>query len=633
MRAMIQLQAIQLLRGSRVLLEGADLTVHPGQKLGLIGANGSGKSSLFKLVLGELHEDVGSISIPKDWRLAHMAQEVGESTRNAVDYVIDGDAELRQLEARLEDAEGETLARLYERMEAVDGYTAMARAQKLLDGLGFQPGDDTKPVTAFSGGWRIRLNLARALMCRSDLLLLDEPTNHLDLDATVWLERWLQAYSGTLLIISHDRDFLDNVVGGIVHLEQQKLVAYSGNYSAFEIQRADRLSQQAQAFEKQQQRIAEIESFVRRFRAKATKAKQAQSRLKELDRMEQIAPAHVDTPFSFRFPKPDKLPQTLLSLSEAELGYEHENTLVNRVEFSVLASSRIGLLGHNGAGKSTLVKTLASSLDLLAGERSEAQHLKLGYYSQHQLETLDFEASPALHIQRISAKATEQEIRTFLGSFGFHGDRVFEVIEHFSGGEKARLALAILAWQKPNLLLLDEPTNHLDLEVRHALTLALQLYEGAIVIVSHDRHLLKNTVEQFYLVDSGSVTEFDGDLADYESWLSAKPGAQVEPPEGAPVPLSKEDKKERRQQAAAQRERLKPLHSAIKKLEKQMLVLQEKLAKTEEQLADTDLYQDKNKAKLQQLIVEQGNWKAELETLEMDWLEQSEALEQAQAET
>ncbi len=624
MRAMIRLQSIQLQRGTRFLLENAELTIHPGQKLGLIGANGSGKSSLFKLVLGELHEDGGSLSIPKDWCLAHMAQEVGESDRMAVDYVIDGDAELRQLEHKLAGAEGEALANLYEQMERIDGYTALARAQKLMDGLGFKSGDDRKPVQDFSGGWRIRLNLAQALMCRSNLLLLDEPTNHLDLDATVWLEQWLQAYSGTLLIISHDRDFLDNVVGGIVQLEQQKLTAYTGNYSSFERQRAERLAQQAQAFEKQQQRKSEIEDFVRRFKAKASKAKQAQSRLKELSRMEQIAPAHVDTPFSFRFPKPEKLPQTLMSLSEAELGYDQP--IVSNVEFSILSSSRIGLLGHNGAGKSTLMKTLAGSNALLSGELIEAQHIKLGYYSQHQLETLDFSASPVLHLQRLSADATEQELRTFLGSFGFHGDRVFETIEHFSGGEKARLALAILAWQKPNLLLLDEPTNHLDLEVRHALTLALQLYDGAIVVVSHDRHLLKNTVDQFYLVDAGAVEAFDGDLADYEAWLSKKPDGRNEQAE---KPVSKADKKERRQQAAAKRGRLKPLSSEIKKIERQMEVLQSSLAKLEASLSDTSIYDDQHKQALQDMLIEQASVKSELEALELSWLDKNEELDQA----
>ncbi len=627
MRAMIVLQDIHLQRGSKFLLEGAELTVHAGQKLGLIGANGSGKSSLFKLMLGELHEDAGSLSIPSQWSVSHMAQEVGHSERSALDYVIDGDPELRRIEAELESAEGEALGPLYERMEQIDGYTAIARAQKLLDGLGFAVGDDARPVDSFSGGWRIRLNLAQALMCRSDLLLLDEPTNHLDLDATIWLERWLRQYPGTLLIISHDRDFLDNVIEGIVHLEQAKLHSYTGNYSSFERQRAERLAQQAQAYARQQARRAEIEQFVRRFKAKASKAKQAQSRVKELERMEEIAPAHVDTPFSFTFPNPDSLPQTLMSLSQAQLGYG--SAILDKIEFSVLGEARIGLLGHNGAGKSTLMKTLAGQIPLLAGERTESPRLRLGYYSQHQLDTLDFDASAALHLQRLSPKASEQEIRNFLGAFGFQGDRAFEGIAHFSGGEKARLALALLAWQKPNLLLLDEPTNHLDLEVRHALTLALQAYEGAVVVVSHDRHLLKNTVDELVLVHDGKVESFDGDLQDYERWLMSgeKPS---EATVSAPTPSAPLDKKAQRQQAAADRARLKPLMQSLKKLETAMDKANATLASLEARLADTDLYNEDKKNDLQDTLREEAGIRQTLAELEAQWLETSEALEAAQ---
>ncbi len=628
MRPMIQLQAIQLQRGAKVLLDGADLRVHPGHKLGLIGANGSGKSSLFKLLLGEIHEDAGQLDIPAQWRLAHMAQEVGEVERTALDYVLDGDEELRQLQAQLEHSDGEKLAKLYEQLEAIGAYDADARAQRLLRGLGFAADEVNKAVQSFSGGWRIRLNLAKALMCRSDLLLLDEPTNHLDLDACVWLEQWLQSYPGTLLIISHDRDFLDNVVDGIVHLEQQTLHSYSGNYSDFEMQRAERLAQQAQAYEKQQVRIKEIENFVRRFKAKASKAKQAQSRVKELERMQKIDAAHVDSPFSFRFSNPEKIPQTLISLSDVELGYG-DTSLLRSVNFSVLGSSRVGLLGHNGAGKSTLLKYLAGVNKALGGQRSDAQFLSIGYYSQHQLETLDFAASPALHISRIDDKATEQQIRSFLGSFGFHGDRAFETIEHFSGGEKARLALALIAWQKPNLLLLDEPTNHLDLEVRHALTLALQAYEGAVVLVSHDRHLLKNTVDQFVLVDSGKVELFAGDLDDYAQWLKQQsPGEDKE----IPVQESKNAKKEKRQQAAALRQKLKPLSNKIKKIEAQVEKLGEALATVEARLADADIYDEKNKEELKQLLLKQAELKSDLDISEATWFELNEELEQAQAD-
>ncbi|WP_370981574.1 ATP-binding cassette domain-containing protein [Agaribacterium sp. ZY112] len=624
---MIQLQTVQLQRGAKILLDGADLRVHPGHKLGLIGANGSGKSSLFKLLLGELHEDGGHFSVPAQWRLAHMAQELGETDRSALDYVLDGDEELRHLQAQLEQASGDALGELYAKMETIGAYDAEARAQKLLRGLGFAADLIHNTVQSFSGGWRIRLNLAKALMCRSDLLLLDEPTNHLDLDACVWLEQWLQSYDGTLLIISHDRDFLDNVVDGIVHLEQQKLVAYSGNYSQFEIQRADRLAQQAQAYEKQQARIKDIENFVRRFKAKASKAKQAQSRVKELERMQRIDAAHADSPFSFRFSEPEKMPQTLITLSKVSLGYEQP--ILENVDFSVLGASRIGLLGHNGAGKSTLLKYLAGTNQALAGQRSDAQFLSIGYYSQHQLDTLDFSASAALHISRISPEAREQEIRTFLGSFGFHGDRAFECIEHFSGGEKARLALALLAWQKPNLLLLDEPTNHLDLEVRHALTIALQAYEGAIVLVSHDRHLLKNTVDQFMLVDSGKANLFDGDLDDYARWLQQD---KTESDSSEPSFESKNAKKEKRQNAAALRKKLQPLNNKIKKLEKQIAEKSEKLQQVEERLADSAVYDDANKDELKTLLQKQAELKSSVDDLEAEWFELSEELEEAQAE-
>lgn len=631
---MIQMQDLGLQLGSKTLLEGADASIFPGQKWGVIGGNGSGKSSLFKLLLGQLHNDSGSCQIPKGWTVAHMAQEVGHSERPALQYVMDGDKELRSLQNAIDaKPEGEELARLFGQLEAIDGYTAEARAQRLLRGLGFSASEVNRSVDEFSGGWRIRLNLAQALMCRSDLLLLDEPTNHLDLDATLWLEQWLKQYPGTLLIISHDRDFLDNVIDNIISFENTKLVSYSGNYSAFERQKAERLAQQAAAFTKQQERVVEIENFVRRFRAKASKAKQAQSRLKELERMEKIAPAHVDSEFSFRFPKPVKMPQQLLNFSKADIGYPN-NTILHRAEFSLLGQSRIGLLGHNGAGKSTLIKALIGELPLLKGERVEAAHLQIGYFAQHQLEALDLSASCALHLQRLAPTATEQSLRNFLGSFGFHGDRAFEEIRHFSGGEKARLALAIVAWQKPNLLILDEPTNHLDLEVRHALTLALQDFEGAIVVVSHDRHLLRNTVDDFWLVDSGRVEPFDGDLQDYHRWLQdekiigAEEGA-ASPDEGSKK-VDKVDKKEQRQAAAVLREKLKPYTQNIKKLERHMEQLQVKISDIETQLADPVLYESANE-RLPRLLKQQGALKSELEEAEEQWLtcsEQYEALKE-----
>ncbi|GAA6151162.1 ABC-F family ATP-binding cassette domain-containing protein [Pseudoteredinibacter isoporae] len=628
---MIEIQDLSLQRGHKLLLDHCALRIHPGQKIGLIGANGSGKSSLFKLLLGQLQADTGEYRLPSNWRLAHMAQEVSHSERRALDYVIDGDQALRELETRLEqenakgqDACGETLAKLYGEIEQLEGYTAESRAQGLLNGLGFSQADTQKQVHEFSGGWRIRLNLAQALMCPSDFLLLDEPTNHLDLDATVWLEQWLQQYPGTLLIISHDRDFLDNVIQYTVNLHNQKLELYNGNYSSYEKQKAERLAQQQAAFEKQQTRIAEIENFVRRFRAKATKAKQAQSRLKELERMEAIAPAHIDSPFNFQIPVADKLPQTLMNLQQVQLGYG-EQVIVDKINLAVLPSSRIGLLGHNGAGKSTLMKALAGNLSIRSGEISQSEHLAIGYFAQHQLEALDMQASAALHIQRLSPSSSEQEVRNFLGGFGFHGDRAFEIIEHFSGGEKARLALAIIAWQKPNVLLLDEPTNHLDLEMRHALTVALQAYEGAIILVSHDRHLLKNTVEQFILVDSQRAEEFNGTLEDYQHWLSQQAPRQEEPAELAGKPV-KTDKKEQRQSAAALRQKLQPLRNKIKKIDREMASAQEQLTRVEEKLGDSALYEGDSK-QLSTLLLEQGELRKKLEELEEQWLEFNEELE------
>lgn len=628
---MIQLNQIHLQLGHKVLLEDASLTIYPGQKWGLIGQNGSGKSSLFKLFLGEVHEDKGECSLPKEWRLSHMGQEVGASRQSAIDYILDGDDQLRQVQEKIAHTEnGEALAKHYAELEALDGYSAEARAQQLLFGLGFSAEDGNRCVNDFSGGWRIRLNLARALMCPADFLLLDEPTNHLDLDATLWLENWLKYYPGTLLIVSHDRDFLDNVVSHIVSIDNYQLESYNGNYSSYELQKAERFAQQEAAFKKQQTRIAEIEDFVRRFRAKATKAKQAQSRLKELERMERIAPAHFESPFYFRFPTPDKQPQVLLQLSEADIGYTQNAPIVRNIEFSILAGSRIGLLGHNGAGKSTLIKTLANAQALLGGERSEGTHLRIGYFAQHQLEALDLNASCALHLQRLSPKASEQSIRNFLGGFGFSGDRAFETITHFSGGEKARLALAIVAWQQPNLLLLDEPTNHLDLEMRHALTVALQNFEGAIVVISHDRHLLKNTVDQFFLVDAGRVTPFDGTLKDYENWLTTEKSSPSTTTDAQPAspstPESKQDKKEKRQHAAALREKIKPLNNAIKKLETTIERLNGELKNLEEKLSDSTLYDSPNDT-LNILLKEQATTREALQAAEEAWMEKSEEFE------
>lgn len=630
---MIKLTQASLQRGHKILLEKASLTVHVGEKLGVIGANGSGKSSLFKLLIGELAVDAGDLHVPSAWKIAHMAQEVGAGERTALDYVQDGDTELRAIEQAIANAgdDGEKLANLYAQYEHIDGYTAAARAMQLIAGLGFCAADGARPVSDFSGGWRIRLNLAQALMCRSDLLLLDEPTNHLDLDATLWLEQRLKQYQGTLLIISHDRDFLDNVVTGIANFENTQLISYSGNYSAYERQKAERLAQQQAAFEKQQERITEIESFVRRFRAKATKAKQAQSRLKELERMEQLSPAHIDSPFNFRFPTPERIPQQLITLSDADLGYG-DKVLLKKVQLSIHGNSRLGLLGANGAGKSTLMKTLVGEQGakgtLLSGDRVEGAHLRIGYFNQHQLEALDMNASCALHLQRLSPKASEQEIRNFLGSFDFQGDRAFETIQHFSGGEKARLAMAIVAWQKPNLLLLDEPTNHLDLEVRHALTLALQGFDGAVVLVSHDRHLLRNSVEEFLLVDDGKVSLFDGDLHDYETWLTTKSASATggQSPTETTAVQDKNTKKTERQNNAAMRAQLKPLTNAVKKLEKEIDKLQQSLTAVEQELSDPDIYTVGGET-LTKTLKRQAEISEKLEMCEEEWMLKSEELE------
>ncbi|MBU2886334.1 ATP-binding cassette domain-containing protein [Gilvimarinus agarilyticus] len=621
---MIALEGVSLQRGSKFLLEEVDLSIFPGQKLGIIGANGSGKSSLFKLLLKQLQVDAGRLDIPVQWRLSHMAQEVTDVERSALDYILDGDKALRSLEQAIANAgdDGEKLAHLYGELEHLDGYTAASRAAQLLDGLGFANSDHARPVTDFSGGWRIRLNLAQALMSPSDLLLLDEPTNHLDLDATLWLEGWLQAYSGTLLIISHDRDFLDNVVGRIVSIESGKLVAYSGNYSAYEKQRAERLAQQQAAFVKQQEKVEHLESYIRRFRAKATKAKQAQSRIKQLERMEAIAPAHVDSPFTFTFPAHDKVSDPLLVLNKVDVGYADKKILAD-VNINIAPGQRVGLLGPNGAGKSSLIKTIAGLLSPMTGDRVTGEHFRLGYFAQHQLEALDLQASAALHIQRISPKASEQQIRNFLGGFDFQGDRAFETINHFSGGEKARLALALIAWQTPNVLLLDEPTNHLDLEMRQALTMALQDYPGAVIVVSHDRHLLRNTIDEWLLVADGKVKEFDGTLEEYHHWLIDYKRKQAPASKGSDKPVNKV----KSQATNAQREQKKTLIKSLKKQESQVDKFTAEVAKVEAQLADTSLYEDAQKERLQPLLQAQADAQQNLASAEEAWLQIQEELD------
>ncbi len=629
---MLKFTDLSLRRGPRLLFEQASFAINPGHKAGLTGANGCGKSSLFALLRGELHADGGDFSMPPKWVIAHVAQETPAVERSAIDYVLDGDAELREVEAALEAAvladDGHKQGELHAQLESIDGYTARSRASRLLHGLGFKPGEEERLVTTFSGGWRMRLNLAQALMCRSDLLLLDEPTNHLDLDAVIWLQEWLRSYPGTLLLISHDRDFLDEVVGEILHVEQQRITLYSGNYSAFEHIRAERLANQQSAYEKQQREIKHVQSYIDRFRAKATKAKQAQSRIKALQRMEQIAPAHVDSPFHFAFRQPHKLPDPLLALDTVDAGYG-DNLILNGVSLSLYPGDRIGLLGHNGAGKSTLIKVIAGELKPRAGEIKPAKELKVGYFAQHQLEQLHAESTPLEHLQRLDPMADEQSLRDFIGGFGFSSDRALSPVAPFSGGEKARLVLALLVYQRPNLLLLDEPTNHLDLEMRHALALALQGFEGALVVVSHDRHLLRSVTDRLVLVDEGRAQEFDGDLDDYRRWLACERKEVATAAETA-TDNDSVSRKEQRRIEAQRRKQLQPLKKKVQQLEQQIDKFNAQREGIEAKLADADIYSEGNKEQLKSLLRDKGELDQSLSQAEEQWLELSEELEAAQ---
>jgi ATP-binding cassette subfamily F protein 3 len=631
---MIRLQNLTLQRGPQRLLEDAELTLHAGHKAGLIGANGAGKSSLFALIRGELHPDSGDCFLPADWRIAHMRQEIETLERLAVDYVLDGDLRLREVQRDLAAAEaahdGAAQARLHSELDSADGYTADARARKLLAGLGFTNEQMDRPVGDFSGGWRMRLNLAQALMCPSDLLLLDEPTNHLDLDAIIWLEEWLKSYPGTLLLISHDRDFLDAVVDHVAHVDQRKITLYRGGYSAFERARAERLAQQQQAYEKQQAQRAHMESYIARFKAQATKARQAQSRIKALERMEELSAAHVDSPFDFVFRESQKISSPLIDLSDARLGYG-DKAVLEKVKLQLTPGARIGLLGPNGAGKSTLIKNLAGELEPLSGRLTRGENTVVGYFAQHQLDSLDAKASPLLHLQRLAPTEREQTLRDFLGGFDFRGARIDEPVLNFSGGEKARLALALIAWDRPNLLLLDEPTNHLDLEMRLALTMALQEFSGAVLVVSHDRHLLKSTTDNFYLVADGKVEEFDGDLEDYARWLVDYRQRNA-PVNTTPVNPDKTDKKAQRQAAAALRQQLAPHKREADKLEAELGKLHEKLAKIDASLGDSDIYEPARKNDLRDLLAEQAKLKVREAELEESWMEALELLESMQAE-
>lgn len=627
---MIGLNEVSLQRGHKPLLEKANLLIHAGQRVGVIGANGTGKSSLFQLFMGQLHADHGDVELPKQLRISHMAQEVAHSDRTALDYVLDGDTELRETQAAIDAAQANgdnnALAHAFDKLDAIDGHSAASRAQQLLNGLGFALGDHQRRVNEFSGGWRIRLNLAQALMCPSDLMLLDEPTNHLDLDATVWLEQWLLRYQGTLLLISHDRDFLDSVATHIARLYQRQINYYKGNYSAYERQHAERMAQQQANYEKQQAERAHLQRFVDRFKAKATKAKQALSRVKALERMEEIAPAHIDSPFHFEFAEPPKPSTPLLYLEKACLGYD-DKEILSGVGLSINPGSRIGLLGPNGAGKSTLIKTLVGELPLRSGARHAGDNLQVGYFAQHQLEALDLSVSPVTQVQRLSPTESEQTIRNFLGGFNFHGDVATGSPENFSGGEKARLALALVVWQKPNLLIMDEPTNHLDLEMCHALTMALQSFSGAMILVSHDRHLLRNSVDEFLLVDDGQVQPFNGDLAEYQHWMLKSKQEVSAVNSAAKSEISKVDRKEQRRQAAEQRKQLQPLKKKISKIEANIETNETELAALEQKLLDTSLYESGKQDELQVILQRQGELKQQNEVFEEEWMHLHEELE------
>jgi len=632
---MLYFDQLFLRRGKRLLFGDVSFTIHQGDKIGITGANGTGKSSLFALIRGELEEDRGNFRIAARTSIAHVAQETPAEQIAAIEYVMRGDTELHSIRQELETAEqqenGDAIARLHHRMDEIDGYAARSRAARLMHGLGFGVDEDEKPVASFSGGWRMRLNLAQALMCRSDLLLLDEPTNHLDLDAVIWLESWLKHYQGALLLISHDRDFLDRCVNTIANIEQEKITLYSGNYTAFEKIRSERLAQQQSAHKKQQREIAHMTSYIDRFRAKATKAKQAQSRIKALERMQLIAPAHVDSPFDFSFKHPGHIPNPLLRLNRVDGGYG-DSVILKQLGLGLLPGDRIGLLGANGAGKSTLIKLLAGELMPLKGECETAKELRIGYFAQHQLEQLHDELSPLEHLQMLDKKITEKksalptgekELRNYLGGFAFRDDMATSAVAPLSGGEKARLVLALLVYQQPNLLLLDEPTNHLDLEMRHALTMALQAFEGAMVLVSHDRHLLRTVCDSLLLVANTTVEPFSGDLDDYGKWLSnqrREKDVENDTPE-------KSRRKEQRRIDAERRKQLQPLRNKVKKLETELEKLHVRKNELTTALADPEIYDETNKEKLKMLSLEHAQLEKSLEETEEAWMLTSEELE------
>jgi ATP-binding cassette subfamily F protein 3 len=621
---------VSLRRGTKELFKDVNLTINSKTKVGITGANGTGKTSLFKLILGELHADTGDFTVSKKLVMAHVAQEIAHSEESAIDFVMNGDVEFRILEKAISKAENNhdanKLATLYDDMQHIDGYTATARAAKLLNGLGFTPIQEGNPVNSFSGGWRMRLNLAKALMCRSDILLLDEPTNHLDLEAIIWLESWLKKYNGIVLLISHDRDFLNSVCNQIVNIEHAELTQYTGDYDSFEKIRAEKLSQQQSQFESQQRQVKHMQKYIDRFRYQATKAKQAQSRIKALERMEMIGAAQLDSPFNFTFSVEGFIPQQLIKIDKASVGYG-DTMILNEIDFMVQKGDKIGLLGFNGAGKSTFIKLLAQELQAKAGEVNYAKELKIGYFAQHQIEQLHMDLSPIEHLKIQDPKISEQQARNYLGGFDFHNDMAQDTIAHFSGGEKARLVLALVVYEKPNLLLLDEPTNHLDIKMRHAISVALQSFEGAMILVSHDRHLLSTVTDKLLLVADSHVSTFDGDLTDYYHWANEVRRNRLKNTSDTSSDKTPNTKKQQRQDAAQVRQNQKPLRQELRNIEKQLTKLQNQEHKLDAILLDESIYNSENAEKLKQTTIQQTQVKKDIIALENRWLELSEQLE------
>jgi len=644
---MIEFKDVGVRRDGRELFAGASFQLHPGHKVGLTGNNGTGKSTLFALLLTQMGTgdtevtlDKGEVSIPDSWHVAHMAQEVGATTQSAIDYVLSGDEQWYEINAALNDLSSvsdEQIGVLHQQFDEIDGYRTPTKAAQIMAGLGFKTSQHELPVEGFSGGWRMRLNLAKTLMSRADLMLLDEPTNHLDLDAILWLETWINAYMGLVIVISHDQAFLDATVGHILHVEQQKITLYTGNYQQFIRTRHERMAQQQQAFEKQEATKAHLDDFIRRFRAKASKAKQAQSRIKQLERMAELSPMMADNPFSFQFYEPANMSSPLIELTNADIGYS-ETPLLHNANVQVTPDTRLGLLGMNGAGKSTLIKALVGELGVLTGKYRVSDTLKLGYFNQHQMDILDAKATPIEMLRRLAGKTSDAMLRSFLGSFDFRGERIDTPSELFSGGERARLTLALIVWQRPNVLVLDEPTNHLDLQMRQALTIALQGFKGAVVLVSHDRELIANVCDELYLVHDGIIEEFDGDIGDYGKWLAEKRKQENASDKNTGKKKSKKEskkfvsretdnsqasnkssdnssnskaatpalsKEEQRKLAAEQRKMTAPIRREIEEIEKTLAKIDKQLVTLEEKLADTDLYEESRKSDLLVLLNEQ----------------------------